>query len=332
MKLNKTMKTNFDNRSPFDEDLKLINAFTQQELTADGVYSFSLILCDNELDRDFERFDRATLEDLAPMFVGKAGLYNHSMDARDQTARLYSCHLVRQPGKVTAAGEEYAYIKARAYMPRTAKNADLIEEIRAGIKKEVSVGCAVKEIRCSVCGADFMKETCSHKKGQTYGGKICHGVLSGAVDAYEWSFVAVPAQRAAGVTKRFESKTKIEEGQEMAIEDILKKLDQEQGQLTLEEGDRRCLKDYVQKLQEAGRGVEAYREDLLLQVIKMGRISLPGLPGENLSGICKRLSIEDLCSLKAALADEAKKVLPPAPQLKAQKDHISANDNKEFKI
>jgi hypothetical protein len=38
-----------------------------------------------------------------------------------------------------------------------------------------------------------------------YGGKICHTVLDGITDAYEWSFVAVPAQRNAGVTKKFTS-------------------------------------------------------------------------------------------------------------------------------
>ena len=34
-----------------------------------------------------------------------------------------------------------------------------------------------------------------------YDGKTCHFVLSDPQDAYEWSFVAVPAQRDAGVIK-----------------------------------------------------------------------------------------------------------------------------------
>ena len=42
---------------------------------------------------------------------------------------------------------------------------------------------------------------CHHVKGRTYNGKLCWGELKGAKDAYEWSFVAVPAQRKAGVIK-----------------------------------------------------------------------------------------------------------------------------------
>ena len=43
--------------------------------------------------------------------------------------------------------------------------------------------------------------SCRHVKGRTYNGKLCYGELTGAKDAYEWSFVAVPAQRRAGVIK-----------------------------------------------------------------------------------------------------------------------------------
>ena len=54
---------------------------------------------------------------------------------------------------------------------------------------------------CSVCGAS--EGTCSHVKGQIYGEQLCFLELQDPTDAYEWSFVAVPAQRNAGVVKRF---------------------------------------------------------------------------------------------------------------------------------
>ncbi len=38
-------------------------------------------------------------------------------------------------------------------------------------------------------------------KGQVYDGKLCFMELREPADAYEWSFVAVPAQRKAGVIK-----------------------------------------------------------------------------------------------------------------------------------
>ena len=40
-----------------------------------------------------------------------------------------------------------------------------------------------------------------HEKGQEYDGKLCYADLNNPKDAYEFSFVAVPAQRGAGVTK-----------------------------------------------------------------------------------------------------------------------------------
>lgn len=53
------------------EDLALINALAKAELTAEQVYVFTLRLCDNEVDRDFERFDGEALERLGELFVGK---------------------------------------------------------------------------------------------------------------------------------------------------------------------------------------------------------------------------------------------------------------------
>ena len=84
-------------------------------------------------------------------------------------------------------------------MMRTEENANLIAEIDGGIKKEVSVGCAIGRTVCSICGVENGK--CEHVKGQKYGDKLCYFTLKDSTDAYEWSFVAVPAQPAVGVTK-----------------------------------------------------------------------------------------------------------------------------------
>ena len=85
-------------------------------------------------------------------------------------------------------------------MLRGGENDALIAQIEGGIKKEVSVGCSVERCVCSICGEDI--NTCAHKKGEVYGGKVCCAELVNAQDAYEWSFVAVPAQPRAGVLKR----------------------------------------------------------------------------------------------------------------------------------
>ncbi len=180
------------------EELAQINAWSRRELTAEEVYAFAVKLCDNEVDREEERFPAATLEELAPLFVGKSGLFDHQWSARGQTARIYRTEVVRE-ARLTEAGEPYCYLKGYAYLLRTEGNRELIAEIEGGIKKEVSVGCAVERAVCSICGQDI--HTCPHEKGEEYGGQRCWADLVGATDAYEWSFVAVPAQKNAGVMK-----------------------------------------------------------------------------------------------------------------------------------
>ena len=85
-------------------------------------------------------------------------------------------------------------------MVRTDDNRGLIAEIDGGIKKEVSVGCAVKRRVCSICGEEA-GASCGHQPGQVYDGKLCYLSLEEPADAYEFSFVAVPAQPQAGVVK-----------------------------------------------------------------------------------------------------------------------------------
>ena len=70
------------------QDLELIGALARRPLGAEEVYTFSVRLCDNEIDRDFERFPAQTLEELAPLFVGKAGIFDHQWSARGQAARI----------------------------------------------------------------------------------------------------------------------------------------------------------------------------------------------------------------------------------------------------
>lgn len=183
--------------------LEQLNKFTRREFTGDEVFIFSVILCDNEVDRDNERFSRKSLEQLAEKFVGVTGIFDHDPKGGNQTARIFSAEVVEE-SRENSLGEPYTCIKANAYMVRTDSNADLIREIDGGIKKEVSVSCAAERHICSVCGTDRRVKACHHVKGRRYDGKKCFLSLEDISDAYEWSFVAVPAQVGAGVTKGFE--------------------------------------------------------------------------------------------------------------------------------
>jgi hypothetical protein len=234
--------------TPDEDELALINGLSRRELGADEVYTFALRLCDNDVDRDFERFDDETLDELAPMFVGVSGVFDHQWSARGQTARIYRTQVVGGDGTLTGDGRPYRFLKGWAYMMRTDENAALIAEIDGGIKREVSVGCAVERVVCSVCGQELGE--CIHEKGEEYDGQICCGVLTGARDVYEWSFVAVPAQRKAGVIK---SAGRRMEDEARLGRKYLKSLRREMvrtAKIAEPEADRRLLEQVAAKLDE----------------------------------------------------------------------------------
>lgn len=196
------------------EEMKLINKHTLEPLEASEVFTFAAILCDNELDRQYEQFSTKALRDLQKLFVGKTVIKDHYASADNQVARIYSTELV-DTGKSLANGEPYMQLKAHIYMVKTESNKDLITEIKAGIKKEGSVGCRVSSSICSICGTDNAKTYCRHWPGKSYdkegGPTVCTFKLDGAKDAYEFSLVAVPAQRKAGVSKSYTGETVYEQ-------------------------------------------------------------------------------------------------------------------------
>lgn len=188
------------------EDLALINRHTMREFSAEEIFTFKTILCDNEIDRDGEAFSRGSLEKMAELFLGKTIIADHEPKAENQQARIYHTEVV-EDGRTASTGEPYTKLIAQCYLPRLNSNQNLITEIEAGIRKELSVGCSIKKQICSICGKDRTHEFCGHRKGEIYDGKLCYVKLEEPSDAYEVSFVAVPAQLNAGVTKQFKNQT-----------------------------------------------------------------------------------------------------------------------------
>lgn len=175
------------------EELDLINRQSLRELADGEVFTFRMAACDNQVDRDYERFTDATLDGIAPMFVGRPVLMDHSWSASSQRARVYAA------GVESAGGARRLVL--RCYMPRNAGTEDTIAAIESGILRECSVGFRVERAICSICGADQSKTCCHHWPGREYDGKVCIMELDGAKDAYEVSLVAVPAQPEAGIIK-----------------------------------------------------------------------------------------------------------------------------------
>lgn len=216
MKINKAVEIKA--QSVTENDLEKINQFTLEPLTADDVYIFKAVIGDNETDdRNFEPFNLNALKDLSELYIGKTVIKDHDRSADNQIARVYDTELVTEDRKTTA-GEPYTKLIAKAYMLRTESNADLIREIQAGIKKEVSTGMMPKKVICSICGQDNMEHYCDHYAGRKYDGEVCLMILDGASEAYELSLVAVPAQPRAGTVKSY--KEEIEETEETEEETL----------------------------------------------------------------------------------------------------------------
>ena len=290
------------------EDMEKINAFSTRELQSDEVYIFNVTLCNNDIDRDYEKFSVAALEELAPLFIGKTGIADHSMKSADQLSRIFDAYVEKQEGRTTLDGQA------------------LIDAIEAGIKKEVSVSCSMGSRVCSVCGKDSKAAPCTHIGGRQYGKQLCYHTLSDARDAYEFSFVAVPAQREAGVTKSFHYK------EENGMQEMMKSLHACDKELTLSKEQAGALSDYIEALQEEATLGEAYKKELAAEVIKLLRKQLPGVDAKLLGSVASVMTTKELLGfrqgLKAGLAPE-----PPKPQIMKESDAEKRQNNySQFKI
>ena len=203
------------------EELDLINQYARTPLTDEQVYTMKLTLCDNEIDRQYDQFTPEALKQLAALFIGKTVIFDHEWSAKDQTARIYSTKVEDVLGKTTSNGLPYQRLTAMAYMLDLPATSEIISLIDGGILKEGSVGFSNTVDTCSICGNGYYSGSCHHIRGQAYTEngvtKTCSVALDGITDAYEFSFVAVPAQPAAGITKS------LKEGRSLST-DTIKKL------------------------------------------------------------------------------------------------------------
>ena len=267
---------------PNDAQLQKINALAKGTMTAEQVYVFSVRLCDDQVDRDHERFDTAALPELAKLFVGKSGIVDHKWSAGSQLARIFDTEVVTENG-VTS-------IKAWAYIRRGGAGDEWIADIEAGIKKEVSVGCAMGQSVCSVCGGAY--GSCGHRKGEYYEGELCCAILREPVDAYEFSFVAVPAQREAGVLKG------------MGRRVCLKELADAHG----------AQEEYRNLFKQAQLG-QRYQKQLSDEVVRLTLMLGLKITEPVLRGAVEKLAGNELVELRDALREQAAQSYPMQLQL-----------------
>ena len=220
-----------------DADLKKINKYTLSPVSAEDVFIFKATIADNEQDdRNSMPFNLKALQDLKKLYPGKTMLKDHARRADNQIARIYDTELVQDASKQTELGELHTELIAKIYMIKTDSNKDLIAEIMGGIKKEVSTSTVPEKMVCNICGVDNMKDYCRHWPGREYDvadttGKSskrrCKMLLHGAKEAYELSFVAVPAQPRAGTHKSIGFTKPVEETPETTPETETKNINNE---------------------------------------------------------------------------------------------------------
>lgn len=283
------------------------------------MYTFTVKLCNNDVDRDFEKFSKESLNALAPMFVGKTGIFDHSMKSADQKARIFETFVEKEEGKTTVDGEDLYVLKARVYMLRSNDNKALIDEIEGGIKKEVSVSCSMNESICSICGKDKRRGGCNHIGGRRYGDKLAFTVLNSPSDAYEFSFVAVPAQREAGVTKKFKSK-----GYDM--DKVLNTIKSCAGEVTLTRAQADEINDYIEDLKTGAELGEVYKKELQNDVTAKLMLALPNVDGELLKSVTAVMTVKELMGFKNGLNTGM------TPQLAPNKEKKQKTDYSQFRI
>lgn len=308
-----------------EKEIQLINTFATTPLKKEDVFIFTVTLCDNEVDRDFECFSKEAIASLKELFIGKTGISDHSMRSKDQCARVFRTY-TEKSGEKTSCGDDYTALKARAYMLRNDETASLIAEIEGGIKKEVSISCSVNKSTCSICGGDMKKHSCDHIKGRYYNSKLCYAVLSEPTDAYEWSFVAVPAQRKAGVTKAFIKK---EENCLHNPNDIIKGLSAEK---SLSEGEIKSLREHIAHLEEMAQEAEVYKSHLTEEIERLALIAMPKVNPAGFISACKSMKLSELRDLRNELSSQAREKMPLSLQLRPNSGAVRTENHNAFKI
>lgn len=184
-------------------EMEKVNQFTVEELSEDDVYLFKIMACDNNIDRDDERISDKSLQELAELYVGRTIIKDHVRSADNQFARVYDAQVVGIDGEQTKDGMPLKGLLLKCYTLDNEANKNIVSEIKAGIKKEVSISFSPQVVECSICGCNQFEQSCRHYWGKEYDGQTCFFTFSEVKDAYELSFVAVPAQKDAGTRKSY---------------------------------------------------------------------------------------------------------------------------------
>ena len=227
-----------DSKYISDEDMKQINKYTRKDFTRDDIYAFEVELCNNQLDIDFEKISTNCLYKLKDMVIGAVGIIVSGKDIIGKiTAKIYDTYIESDCHYLLDTLDKdipQKCLKAKAYIPRCHIQKEELESILNN--SEVSIGFAVKNKTCSICGNNF--DFCRHHKGQKYDNKLCYVNLDEPTDFYEWAIVPKSNNEKSKTQKTqevFEMKTKTQ----LKINGEMKDVEIENGELTIIEPEKK---------------------------------------------------------------------------------------------
>lgn len=161
-----------------------VNRYALRALAPEEYASFTLDLCNNQIDRHFSRFPEEELERINDLVPGRPLMERHDLRGTLPRGRFYRSALHRE-GEVVS-------VRPEVYVLRTADNQDFILNIEGGVYRETSIGFSFRMPECSVCGKDL--RTCDHVPGRTYGDAACHFIMRGVLEVAEGSVVSSGSQ------------------------------------------------------------------------------------------------------------------------------------------
>jgi hypothetical protein len=154
----------------------LINRHSLKPLAATDVETYTFRVCNDQVDRDGERFSLEILHDFADSLPGKGLLEAHEWGAPG-VGMFYKAWVENLDG--------VNWVMAKCYLPRAAKDsADAITKIDSGIAKWVSIGFYAPR-QVGVNGVQEYRRGLNGEKGESL----------------ECSLVFLGAQYQAGIVK-----------------------------------------------------------------------------------------------------------------------------------
>ncbi len=302
----KVLETQNVNLSLTDDRLAAIRRLALEDLRPEDLYVRWAVVCNDQLDRDHERFSPDVLQGFARTLPGKALLVGHQHQSAPE-GRFFEAWL-EQAGDATN-------LLAGFYIVKTQQNEHLRRQIDGGVYKYVSVGFTCEDLLCDLCGKSIRGPECPHIPGRSYDGKTCTATWHGSAEAAEGSIVYLGSQRGAEIVKAAGARPTTDdppggEGRD-ALTRLKVKVAELEGLLELTERTLEQKERHIDTLEEQAQEGCILRQDLVGEIER-----LAGLVGEEegtkaLLDQCPDLPLHHLKSLRTRLDQKWDTLCPP---------------------